>query len=296
MSVVVVSDYEADEEKTWKDERCILEALASQDIGAPFDVILVENNSGGDSAPQELYRIFPRLQIIFTDESQSAKMKDEGVKRVQTEYVAVLEADCLPNREWLRTLHEALLRNKDFSIVSGRTTYGDETAYKRCLSVLDRSFDNLGRTGKTRHVSNNGALYRCSVLKDFPYPEAVTPFLSSRMRIQAMRASGHKFYFEPGAVMRHAIGGLNFIRDFRRNTGYADMMEHPHKKSSRIPRLLWGRFKRELSDCLRLGPVYLKWHDWPLLMLLLVIVPFFEIPGMLDAVRGEKSIPQSAYR
>jgi hypothetical protein len=296
LSVIVVSDYEANEEKTWKDERRILHSLANQDLDDPFDVILLENDNAKDSVPQDLYNIYPRFKIIFTNESKSAKLKDEGVKHVKTEYVAVFEADCLPNREWLRVLYDTLRQHKDFSIASGRTTYGHETMYKRCLGLLDRSFDNLGHAGETCHVSNNGAIYRTSVLKEFPYPDAITPFSSSRMRMKTMIANGHKFYFEPKAAVHHAIGGLNFIRDFRRNTGYADMMEHTKKQFYKIPKLLWERFKIECSDCLRLGPNYLKWYDWLLLMLLLFIAPFFEIPGMLDVIRKKNSIPLSSYR
>ena len=296
INVVVVSDYEASEEKSWKDERKILQALADQDIDKPFQVILVENNSARNSVPNELTQIYPHVAIVFADSGQSAKLKDEGIKHAQTEYVAVLEADCLPNREWLRALYEALCQHNDFSIASGRTTYGDETMYKRCLSVLDRSFDNLGRPGETTNVSNNGALYRLPVLKKFPYPEAVTPFQSARMRINIMHENGIKFYFEPKAVMRHAIGGFNFIRDFRRNTGYADMMEHPRKTIAEIPKLLFKRLKSECADCLRLGPICLKWYDWPLLMLILLVVPFLQIPGMIDAVKQRKAIPHSSYR
>ena len=294
LTVVVVSDYEADEEKTWKDERRILHSLAAQDIDDPFDIILVENTSAQNSVPQDLYQIYPRLKIIFIDELQSAKLKDAGVKHVETEYVAVFEADCLPNRQWLRVLCETLRQHKDFAIASGRTTYGDETMYQRCLGLLDRSFDNPGRAGETSHVSNNGALYRSSMLKEFSYPEAVTPFLSSRLRIKAMVANGHKFYFDPRAIVRNPIPGLNFIQDFPRNNANPDMMEF--SKTSQIPGILWKRFKEEFSDCQRLGHLYLKWYDWPLLVVLMAIVPFFEIPGMLDAIKEKKSIPNSSYR
>jgi hypothetical protein len=296
ISIVVVSDYEAESEKTWKDEVRILRFLADQKIEDAFEVILVENTAAGNSVPEELYQIYPHLKIVFSNESQSAKLKDDGIKHSNADFIAVLEADCLPNAEWLNSLYSTLQRNEAFAIASGRTTYGDETMYHRCLSLLDRSFDNLGYSGETDHISNNGALYRRSILEKFPYPEAVSPFQSSRMRIRNFRQDGHKFYFEPKAVMRHAIGGIHFIKDFRRNTGYADMMEHSPRKVSEIPKLLWKRFKMEYSDCLRLGPQYLKWYDWPLLILLSVFVPFLGIPGMLDAVNERKNIPHSSYR
>lgn len=132
LSVVVVSDYEANEEKTWKDEEQVLKSLADQDIDGSFNIILVENNNAESSVPSDLYQKYPLLKIIFTDESQSAKLKDHGVKHAETEYVAVIEADCLPNREWLRVLYETLHQQKDFSVVSGRTTYG----IKRCISAV----------------------------------------------------------------------------------------------------------------------------------------------------------------
>ena len=296
ISVVVVSDYEAESEKTWKDEVQILHFLAKQDLKEAFEVILVENDSAKGSVPDELRKIYPHLRIVFSNESQSAKLKDDGVRQAKADYVAVLEADCLPNPEWLSSLYSALQQNKDFSVASGRTTYGDGTMYQRCLSLLDRSFDNPGHPGETIHISNNGALYRRLILEKFPYPEAVSPFQSSRLRIKNLREAGHRFYFEPKAVMRHAIGGIHFIRDFRRNTGYADMMEHSPKKYSEIPRLLWKRFNNEYSDSLRLGPQYLKWHDCPLLISLSLLVPFLGIPGMFDAINERDNIPYSSYR
>jgi hypothetical protein len=296
ISVVIVSDYEAESQKTWKDEKRILRFLAQQDLKESFEVILVENHKACSSIPDELYQIYPHIRIVFTDEDQSAKLKDNGVRQSTTEFIAVLEADCLPNPEWLSSLYSALKLNKDFAVASGRTTYGDETMYQRCLSLLDRSFDNPGQSGETLHISNNGALYRRSILVKFLYPEAITPFQSSRMRIKNLREAGHKFYFEPKAVMRHAIGGLDFIQDFRRNTGYADMMEHSLKKQSEIPKLLWKRFTDECSDSLRLGPRYLNWYDWPLLLFLSLVVPFLGIPGMLDAIHERENIPHSSYR
>jgi hypothetical protein len=120
-------------------------------------------------------------------------------------------------------LVDVLRQRPDVSAVSGRTNYGNETAYRRALSLVDRSFDDLGGPGVAGSVSNNGALYRRSLLVRFPYPPAVTPFTSARLRAEAMRQAGHVFFFEPAAVTRHAIGGWDFIRDFRRHTGYSDI-------------------------------------------------------------------------
>ncbi|MGI9388323.1 MAG: glycosyltransferase [Methyloligellaceae bacterium] len=291
-----MSDYEGRDTKTWKDERLILTALAQQDFEEPFEIFLIQNNEFREASPDFLFEIIPDLKIVFSDESQSAKLKDHGVQQTTTEYVAVLEADCVPCREWLRLLVGVLRAGKEISVVSGRTIYGQDTMFKRCLSLTDRAFDDLGESGLTIHVSNNGALYRRSVLDEFPYPDAVTPFLSAKPRNQLMHEAGHQFYFERRAVMEHAIGGWDFVRDFRRNAGYADLMHYGEGQFSDIPRILYRNLKNEVSDCRRLGAQYLHWYDWPLTIFLLFFARILELPGMFDAVRRTNRIPRSSYR
>lgn len=296
VSVIIVADFEDGGQRSWHNERKILEALARQDIGQPFEVILIESEQYRDAGPRDLADICAGLRIVYAPETQSARLKDFGVGQANAELVAVLEADCLPNPSWLRVLVDVLRERPDVAAVSGRTNYGDETMYRRSLSLVDRSFDDLGRPGVTRFVSNNAALYRRSLLLRFPYPPAITPFTSARLRVQAMRQAGHVFFFEPAAVVRHAIGGWGFIRDYRRHTGYSDMIGHRARGLRSIPGLLWRRRRGEARDCLRLGSIYLRWYDWPLTVALLATAPVLELPGMLDALRERAAIPKTSYR
>jgi hypothetical protein len=295
VSVIVVSDFEERGPRSWRSERAILESLARQDIEQPFEVVLLEGEQHRDAAPPDLTASCAGSRVVYAPETQSARLKDFGVSQVTTDLVAVLEADCVPNPSWLRVLVDVLHRRPDVAAVSGRTSYGHETMYRRALSLVDRSFDDLGRPGVTGYVSNNGALYRRSLLEQFPYPPAASPFTSSRLRTQAMREAGHLFYFEPAAVMRHGIGGWGFIRDFRRHTGYSDMICSPTRGLRSIPGLLWRRRQREIQNCLRLGSTYLRWYDWPLTAVLLAAAPVLEVPGMLDAVGERTTLPKTAY-
>jgi hypothetical protein len=291
ISVVVVSDY--DFGKTWDCEQQILLALSKQDISHPFEIILVENSDQSASIPAKIREI-ANLKIVFTDLTDSSSMKDFGVQQAVGELIAVIEADCIPNQQWLRLLYE-FLNGSFYHVVSGRTVYGNDSTWKRVLTVMDRSFDVKPEAGATEHISNNGALYRRKLLEAFPYPKTATPFLSSRERLDRIRQTPCAFGFEPRAIMTHAIGGLEFLNDFRRNTGYADMMCHPTQNYTQIPKLMLERFRREVRDCLREGPRYLRWYDWPLLIFLQILVPFLTVPGMIDALRKVKKIPGSAY-
>lgn len=297
ISVVVVSDFEGAEGKLWKDEEVMLEALAQQDFAEPFEVVLVENEEFQNQVPKRLYEIFPNLRLLFTNEVKSAKLKDYGVKHTTSELVAVLEADCPPNRQWLRVLVEAMRQNPDVAVVSGLTNYGNETMYKRVMSLLDRSWDDFGKSCYTPIISNNGALYKREVLEQFPYPEAITPFLSATLRNNKIREAKYKFYFEPEAVMRHAIGGWDFIVDVRRNKGYSAMKYLGYGTGySAIPKVMSHRWRDHIRGFVKKSGTYLKVRDWPLAFVMMPIVPFLEIPGFLDAINGNKEIPNTSYR
>ena len=297
VSVVIVSDYEASSVKSWKVEERMLKAFAAQTFDEPFEVLLVDNEQYQANVLEHLYDIVPNLRIVFSSEIQSARLKDYGVELASGELVAVLEADAPPCPKWLQTLVEILRLNPDIAVATGRTSYGNENTYKRVLNLLDRSFDDLGKPGATPHISNNGAVYRRSVLEEFSYPDAATPFLSSRLRNKLIREAGHKFYFHPDAITFHEIGGWGFIVDVRRNMGYSDMNTFAKKIGySAIPGLMKRRLKKELSYCKRLGKQYLNWWDWPLFAAMVPVIPLLEVPGMLDAIQKKVNIANTAYR
>jgi len=297
ISVIVVSDFEASKKKNWKDELRMAKALANQDFDEDFEIIVVESTlHKNEPVPAQLKELLPQAKLIFHDSIRSAELKDHGVGLATGKWVAVLEADCVPEPGWLRLVMEAANKNPSMDVISGRTHYGNSSSYKRVMTLLDRSHNDSGRSKSASFISNNGALYRKSLLEAFPYPDAITPFLSARLRNKAMREQGHRFYFERSALMQHAIGGLSFIKDQHTNFAYMEMkMEHRQTKA-RIPivlaRMLWSDLKRYRW----LNRIYLRWYDWPLALLLVIAVRIPETRGLLYAVQDVSEIPESAYR
>jgi len=296
LSVIVVSDYGNSVDKSWMDERNILQALAVQDIRQPFEVLLVENESIRDKVPSDLSEIVPNLKVVFFNSNRSSVLVNHAVSCTSGKLVAMMEADCIPDPGWLRKLVKTMKNNPEISVASGRTSYGSNTALERCLSLLHRGFNDLGYSGLTCHISNNGALYRREVLEQFPYPETATPFLSSWMRKNLMQINGHHLYFERSAGMIHALEGWQFILDLHRNRGYAAMMIDGQSAVSKIPVLLIRSLMTEFSSLYRLGKNYLNYYDLVPTLALLFVLPFLEIPGMLDAIKTRDYIPGSVYR
>ena len=295
ISIVVVSDFEPGE-KTWKDEMAIVHALANQDLGVRVPLIVVENAaSEAHPPPPTLADTYPGVRVIYHDADTSAAMKDRGVAACETEWVAVLEADAIPERDWLRRLVEASAAHPEFDVITGRTHYGTESSWRRVLNLLDRSWDDCGRSGSTPYISNNGALYRTSVLTRFPYPDAATPFLSARLRNERILAAGHRAYFERAAVMRHSVGGADFVVQFRRHQGFADMMMTAPPGGTWIPRLLYRRAADDIARMWRLRRDYWRWYDWPLGLLVCCFARIPEAIGMIEALRVG-SLSRSSYR
>lgn len=296
ISIIIVSDFELSTEKSWQDEIRCLAAFRKQDFAEPYELILVENSAFANNVAEQVYQTAPQVRVLFTDEQQSAKLKDYAVAHTDSPLIAVVEADCTPNPQWLRTLVTALREHPDYAVASGRTWYGDSNSYQRCLNLMHRAFDDYGKPSESKYISNNGAVYRRDILQHFPYPDAITPFLSSRERNRQILKAGHRFFFHPQARMQHAIGAFDFFRDVHRNVGYADMMGQPSRHYLRIPLLFAGRSWIELRNLMRLHRQYLKWYDWLLLPLLMLGGRLLEIPGMLDAIHQRQTIPNSAYR
>lgn len=296
LTVIVVSDFEPGE-KTWKDEIAMAKAMAAQDTEADFDLVFVENAAPHTSPPPKaIEEAFPGAKILFHASEKSAALKDFGVQQSDTPWVALLEADALPEPSWLSHLLKAASNNPEYDIISGRTYYGDQSSWQRALNLLDRSFDDKSHSGPGDHISNNGALYKTEMLKKFPYPETESPFVSARRRNFKIMRAGHKVYFERAALMRHAIGGFDFVMDFRRHTGFSDMMLDPPQRFWKIPGKVAWRSVFEMSKIIRLNHAYWRWYDWPLGIGLWIFARIPETLGMVDAVRKKEKFENTSYR
>lgn len=300
LSVIVVSDYAAGAEG-WEDQRAMLQALAAQDLAEPFEVLLAEPADRAGRCPPDLAALCPRTRLLFLPQSGSIALREAAVERTTGDYVAVFEADSPPAPDWLRLTVALLDREPAADVVCGRTDYGEETALRRVASLLDRGFQNPGRAGPVGHGSNNAALYRREVLRRFPFSHGDNPFVAGHLRNRSMEAAGVGIWFLPEARTRHAFEGLRFLADVRRNTGFADARAHralggPVRGNlATALALSLDRLRREAGDCRRVGRQYLRWHDWPLALPLLLWFRVCEWPGLLRGLR-DAPLGKTAYR
>ncbi len=306
VSVIVVSDYSSSENRTWKDERTCLAALAVQDFNESFEVIFSEGEKYRSAVPEDLLSMIPGTRAIFSEGDSSYELKNAGVGASTAPIVALLDADCRPNREWLRLIVETLRSRPDVVAVSGRTFYEGDALDTRVLALLTRSYLDPGGRGETEFVSGNAAGIRREAFLRHPLPIALGAF-ASRIQSEAMRRDGGVLWFEPGMEVIHEFEGWSMEGDIRRNIGYATIATRiaeptlPYAGLVRIgrpaiPLVAAGKLLNSLGDCVRCASAYkVRWFELPVAMGTAVVVSLMEIPGMLAAYRRQ-SIRETAYR
>lgn len=306
VSVVVVSDYAAGTARSWDDERACFAALAAQDFDEPAEFILCDDERYREAVPAELTTALPGSRVVFCSTGSSYGLKNAGVRDASAPIVALLDADCRPDADWLRLLVQAFRSNPGVSVVSGRTFYEGTGVWERVLCLLTRSYLDLGRTGQAAFASNNAAGFRRDVHLSHQLPENLGAF-ASRMQSESIRRSGGILWFEPRMRVVHEFEGWPREADIRRNIGYGTVATRladdsmPYASLVRvgaaaIPLIVAGKLLNTWRDCVRCSRFYgVQWHELPLALAAAVPVQAMEIPGMIAAYRG-RSVGASAYR
>lgn len=306
LSVIVVSDYAAGEEKSWEDLRRALRAWAEQEGPPAEEFILVESARLEGRVPDDVSGMIPNLKVLYVDAESSYELKNRAAETATGDWLAIVDADCIPGRTWLRVLRGALAQHPSVAAVSARTLYPGRSRLERILGLLSRSYLDPGQAGPTRFISGNAAAFRRDIYRRHPLPAGLGAF-ASRIQSEAFLREGARLWFEPELVVVHDFEGWAMERDIRRNHGYSTVITRlrdarlPYAWLIRsgvpaIPLIVIGKTVDSIRDCFRCFRQYhVKLYELPLALALTVVTHVLEIPGMWQAFR-RKSIQATQYR
>lgn len=306
LSIIVVSDYAAGLEKSWKDIRLALRAWADQDSYPAEEFILVESTRFQGQIPNDLLKIVPHMKVLFSDAESSYELKNRAVESVSGDWVAIVDTDCIPQKSFLKVLRTTIAQHPDVAAISAKTLYPGRSRMERLLSLLSRSYLDPGRRGLTRFISGNAACYRRQFYQDYPLPVGLGAF-ASRLQSEAILRDGGTLLFDPGLVVIHDFEGWSMECDIRRNYGYGTVITRlrdnrlPYARLIRagilaIPLIVAGKTFDTIRDCFRCFQQYnVKTYELPLALAITIVTQFLEIPGMLAAYRG-KGLGATAWR
>jgi Glycosyl transferase family 2 len=305
-TVVVISDYKVGSSTAWDDLRATLRGLAVQDFGEPVEYIFLENVKHKDHIPSDLTRILPALKIIFSTLELQYALKSEAANVASAEIVILLDGDCVPAPEWLRHMVQTMRMPSRPAVVSGRTFYQGRSLMERCSALLERAYVDRLRSAHTKHISNNNAAFRRSVLRAHPLPLDAGPF-ASRMHAEAIMRDGGQLWVESRAHVTHAYYGWHMERDIRRHKGYSRIVTRqldpnvPFAVLGRlgyfaIPLIFGGGLMQSWCKSFLFYRDYgIHWYQLPALILFAVVLHSLEVPGIIRAIHG-RSITKSHYR
>lgn len=306
ISVVMVCDYAAGEPGGWLDIRKSLAALAMQDLEEPAEFILCESEEFRERLPTDFTDIIPDLKIVFAPGRSSYELKNAAVQAASSEFIAMIDADCVSRPDWLRRLLDSLRRHPRAAAVSGKTTYGGRSLAVRISSLLSRAYSNPGGEGPTRAISDNNAGYRRSAYLAHPLPTDMGGFAAHVQSHRLMR-EGYALWFDPTVGAEHDFEGWSMEKDVRRNRGESAVRTRlldgslPYAWLVRlgligIVPLLTGKILTSWWDCIRCGRAYgIRWYELPVVMMASVGINLLEVPGMLTAFRNG-SISETYFR
>lgn len=306
VSVLIVSDYAAGEERSWSDLRRAFAAWAAQDFSGRAEFLLIEDAALVGRAPGDLPALLPGVRTLSFGASSSYELKNRAVAAASAPFVAVVDADCQPGPGWLSNAIRALRGNAGAAAVTGRTTYPDTGLLSRVLSLLDRGYLDPGRSGETRFIGIHAAVYRREAYAAYPLPEGLGAF-AARLQSEALLRAGWKLLFEPSMRTTHAFDGWPMEGDVRRNIGFSTVATRlvdgrlPWASLVRagpvaLPLIVVGKMADAVADCVRCGRHYgVPWYAMPYAFAVAGVVSGLEVPGMLAAFRGRR-VGETAYR
>jgi GT2 family glycosyltransferase len=196
----------------------LLDALAAQDIGELFEVVVVDDVSKDDTvgrlraaAPSQPFSL-----VVVESEVNTgpAGARNRGWRKAKGELIAFVDDDCVPDPGWLREITDAMDDGGDAGngggpadITVGRTRPPEDQLH------LIGPFSSYLDLEHNRSFSTCNVAYRRQVLErmdgfdevNFRYPNGEDTDLGLR----AVKA-GYRDVYVPGALMWHDVGPSTF--------------------------------------------------------------------------------------
>jgi cellulose synthase/poly-beta-1,6-N-acetylglucosamine synthase-like glycosyltransferase len=185
--------------------RRLLDGLAAQDLGEPFEVVVVDDGSTDDTPAALHAENRLSLRTLRRDDSGGpAAARNEGWRAAQAPLIAFTDDDCVPTPRWLRALTAAARADADV-VAQGAVRPDPDEA------------DREGPYSRTVRVKRGDAWFpTANMLYPRPVLERLGGFDAQHFPVAgedtdlAWRAheDGARLVFVPEALVHHAVNEL----------------------------------------------------------------------------------------
>ncbi|MEO8096960.1 MAG: glycosyltransferase family 2 protein [Acidobacteriota bacterium] len=189
MLSVIISGIGPDE-AAWESVQECLRALEVQDCDEPFEVLVCAHDRARSCVPGDLTETFPQVRVLMDSNESEATRKNLAVEAARGKIVAFLDADCRPERSWLRTLADVFHYYPETAVVSG------EAPDSGLLGWLQRAAGRKREAGPVQFTATNNAAFRREAYLEYPLPVDAGSQAES-MQTAGLRRARYVLWFEP---------------------------------------------------------------------------------------------------
>ena len=189
---------------------CVDSLVAQEEVGGPFEIILVDNRSTDGS--EAIARRRPGVILLEERTPGAYAARNTGIRRARAPLIALTDADCVADPDWLRSLLEGM-RDPAVAMLLGHCRYPPEaSAALRLLGAYENAKTDyvLGRCAPPHWFgyANNMAV-RASVFEELgPFEEWRRAADSELVQRLAQRRPDWRLAYRPSMRVTH----LEFLR------------------------------------------------------------------------------------
>lgn len=189
-----------------------LDALAAQRVEEPYEVIVIDNGSTDRTAEIAQAAPGPVTVVSQEDTGGPGPARNNGVAMARAEIIAITDADCFPEPDWLQ---QGLWAMRDADLVQGRVVCDpdfDRGPWDRTIEVetMYGLFETANIFVRRDLFQRIGGFERCIE------PILGHPFGEDTWFGWRAQRSGARLAFCRAAVVVHAVfrrNSLEFVRD-----------------------------------------------------------------------------------
>jgi GT2 family glycosyltransferase len=265
---------------------CLI-GLSNQQCNFTFEIVVVE--SGNSNEIKKLYDLFP--DVIFNSSDSllyPGKARNIGVAKSRSNFLAFIDADCVPKPNWISNIYTLLKNGYEIVIgpiinlypfhpiasVDNLLVFPDFQMHRPPKNFIHFPPCNLGTTKKL-FVESGG------------FPEEIQIGEDTKFSLSVLKKTDPKIIYNNKIIVQHC-GRKNFTSFMKHQQGFGYSREYPDSPKYTIA----NKYKRSFLysffvGCRRLFYISIRTLQWNPLGLLRIIFYFpFLIAGLSAWVKG----------
>jgi len=182
-----------------------LDAIAGQTYPREMieTIVVVDPDLAGRESDEVMHR-YPSVTIVCSPQRNYFAAKNAGARSARGSIVALIDGDCVPDRDWVTTL-TAPFADAEVSVVAGATRYTGASLSAWTCSVPDFSVVVGDKSGAASAFNLNNCAIRREVLLANPLDARIRRDGGCFLLYHQLRAAGTRIVYAPRALVHHGI-------------------------------------------------------------------------------------------